>query len=327
MRTILIGFLCALPAFVLFGCYGSAMDKPFEAEQTITSVTMPPEGDTTKKPVETQPFSNPDHEKTVAFFKTEISQKNQTKTPPSLFENGGDFGECKTDYNPGFSSPDEEWYVCQSPYDIYLKNLDGKEIPFDPPGITIDDKVYWFSPIRWSGDSRFIWIGAGVTGGFAEYCDPVQSYKGLFRIDLSTGKTSATLPLNKQGYFIQFSPSGRNLGFIQDRSTLTLLDLISGKKSVYQEDQELSGAMIFSPDESYLAFSAQETGSDVNCKNAVLKIMDMASGEVDTYYSDPMNAPITFSYWDEPNLVGFNIHPDQSAVLDLASKIVTIDQP
>jgi hypothetical protein len=257
--------------------------------------TIPTQNDTDESLVSTPQESMPDMEKTAAFFKTEISfmgTKEVTQNP--LSENDNFFGECKPDYILGNFSPDENWYVCQAPYDIYLKNLDGKEVAFEPAGINKNNQIYWFSPIRWSGDSRFLWVGAGETGGFMEYCDPAQPYLGLFRIDTVTGITTATLPFSRNGYFFQFSPSGRYLGYIQERTKLTLLDIITGKKWEYMEPQELSGMMIFSPDESKMAFSTQETNANSNCRNATLKIMDNKTGDVDTYYRDPVNAPITF---------------------------------
>jgi len=85
--------------------------------------------------------------------------------------------------------------------------------------------------------------------------------------------------------------------------------------------------MIFSPDESKMAFSTQETEEDSNCKNATLKIMDNKTGDVDTYYRDPANAPITFSFWDEADLIIFNIYPDRAATINIQDRTVTITQP
>lgn len=313
----------------LFGCSGSRTNMVTPDIDGLNSpTTLPIQNDTAGSLLSTPQDSIPDKEKTAAFFKTEISfkgTKEVTQNPPGEKDNF--FGECKLDYIQGNFSPDENWFVCQTPYGIYLKNLDGNEIAFEPPGIDKNGQIYWFSPIRWSGDSRFIWVGAGETGGFAEYCDPAQPYLGLFRIDTATGKTTATLPLSKDGYNFQFSQFGKYLGYIQERTKLTVLDIISGKKWEYLEPQELSGMMIFSPDESKMAFSTQETDEDSNCKNATLKIMDNKTGDVDTYYRDPANAPITFSFWDEADLIRFSIYPDSAATINIQDRTVTITQP
>jgi hypothetical protein len=313
----------------LFGCSGSVTEViPPDTSGTLSPANIPNQKEIEESLLSTPQDTGQDRQKTAEFFKTEISDKatkQVTVNPKS--ENDKFQNECESDYIQGHFSPDENWYVCQTPYDIYLKNMDGKEVVFEPPGINKNDQIYWFSPILWSSDSRFIWVGAGETGGFAEYCDPAQPYLGLFRIDTTTGMTSATLPLSKNSYYFEFSPSGRYLGYIQGRTKLTVLDIITGNKWEYAEPQELSGAMLFSPDESKMAFSTQETSSDVNCRKATLKILDNSTGVVETYYRDPENAPITFSFWDESGLIGFDIYPDKSAIIDFHNRTVTITQP
>ncbi len=168
---------------LLFGCSGSVTKViPPEKRGTLSPANIPNQKETEEPLFSTPQDTGQDRQKTAEFFKTEISNKATkpaTENPQS--ENDNYLNECKPNYIQGNFSPDENWYVCQTPYDFYLKNVDSKEVVFEPPGITKNDKTYWFSPIRWSRDGRFIWVGAGETGGFAEYCDPAQPLLGTFQ--------------------------------------------------------------------------------------------------------------------------------------------------
>jgi hypothetical protein len=57
--------------------------------------------------------------------------------------------------------------------------------------------------------------------------DRCNRFKGS-GLDLETGYFTKTLPLDENLYSITFSPSGRYLAFIQARSKLTIVDLITG---------------------------------------------------------------------------------------------------
>ncbi len=278
-------------------------------------------------PTSTRELPVLEREKTASIFQTEIPRQSATEEiqpSPNEIEIGS--GVCKGDFIPGISSPDETWQTCVTPYDVYLVDPTGSEIAFDPSSINKDDQTYWFSPIRWSDDSRFLWIGTGETTGFSPFCDPAQPYLGLYRVDTQTGQTTSTLPFSADGYYFDFSPSGKYLAFIQEGSILTVMNIISGEKREFEDENELSGAMIFSPDENQLAFSTQETNELSGCVNSKLKILDFPTGEVETYYNDPESAPILFEAWANPDTINFQVYPDTFLTLNVEDKRITATQ-
>jgi hypothetical protein len=309
MKTIVMGLICAL----LAACTNRVT--------TISSISPQIQNST---PTSTRELPLLKREKTASFFQTEISRQTSTEEiypTPNVVVTG--FGVCKGDFIPGDSSPNEAWQTCFTPYDVYLVDPAGSEITFDPAGINKDDQKYWFLPIKWSNDSRFLWIGAGETTGFSPFCEQAQPYLGLYRIDTKTGLTTPTLPLSRLSYYFKFSPSGKYLAFIQNGSYLTVLNIITGQKREFKDENELSGEMIFSPDENSLAFSTQELSDFSGCLNSKLKILDFTSGEVDTYYNDPAKAPILFESWIESERINFRVFPDIYLTLSVQDKRIT----
>jgi hypothetical protein len=293
MKKILIGMVC----LILAACTGGV---------TPTSSPILPTKNPTVIPILPPPEKTP-------------------TLPPN--ENGDNLGECKPDYLQGDFSPDANWFICQTPFDIYFRNQDGKEVGFNPPGITKNNQMYWFSPIRWSGDSKFLWVGASGTTGGSSFCDIGQPYLGLFRIDIESGFTTATLPMNLDQYYLLFSPSGSHLAFIQGRSKLTVMNIISGGIKEYSDSQTLSGSLLYSPDESYLAFSTQEMSREFGCINSTLKILDIKSGDVEPYFNDPKIAPIILNDWDTSDLISFNLYPATFGKLDFRNRKIELNQP
>jgi hypothetical protein len=309
LKIILAGFFC------IFLATCTSMGA------TTLTVTSPNQNST---PSRTRELPAADREKTAAFFKTEISLQSATEViylPPNMNEGG--IGVCKGGFIPGDSSPNKAWQTCSTPYDVYLVDSAGSEITFNPSSINKDDQIFWVSPIRWSKDSRFLWIGLGETTGASPFCEPAQPYLGLYRIDTKSGQTSATLPLSRQSYYFKFSPSGKYLAFLQYGSYLTVIDLITGQKWEFKDENELSGEMIFSPDENSLAFSTQELSDFSGCLNSKLKILDFTSREVDTYYNDPEKAPILFESWIESERINFRVFPDSYLTLSIQDKRIT----
>ncbi len=309
MKTIVMGFMCALLAACTNRVTTMSTVSPQNQNSTLTS---------------TRELPLLEREKTASFFQTEISRQTaieEIHPSPHVVQTG--FGVCKGDFIPSDSSPNEAWQPCFTPFDVYLVDPGGSEILFDPAGINKDDQIFWFSPIKWSNDSRFLWIGAGETTGFSPFCEQAQPYLGLYRIDTKSGQTTPTLPLSRHSYYFQFSPSGKYLAFIQNGSYLTILNLITGQKWEFKDENELSGAMIFSPDENSLAFSTQELSDFSGCLNSKLKILDFSSGEVDTYYNDPERAPILFKSWEESERINFQVFPDTFLTLSVQDKRIT----
>jgi hypothetical protein len=287
------------------------------------------------------------------------------QTQIAEFPNNG--GSGQTD---GLLSPNGEWIFRNRDNleDIILKSKSGREIRINGTDLDPNGLAIWNTPIQWSSDSNYLWVAYGNTTGGRMDCDIGSYYLGLFRIDLQTGKVTATLSLDENGYVFQFSPSGRYLAFSQANSRpdgdvsfftgiskIIVMDLITGKKVEYKDPAQLSGSMLFSPDETRLAFSSQEEkpafpppeeARDFICIYPKLRIIDINSGNVETFYNGTGNfeyitdvpgeiefsfnetnrAPIELLFWDEPGLIWFRFFPEQYEVLNIEkNKISTVE--
>ena len=279
---------------------------------------------------------------------------NQEQTQIAEFPNNS--GTSQTgDYL--LLSPNGDWIIERNNNikDTILKNKSGREIYIDGTKLDPNNLAVWSQPFKWSRDSKYLWVAYGNTTGGSMDCDIGSYYLGLFRIDLQTGKVTATLPLDKNGYVFQFSPSGRYLAFSQANSNqdefgryfvkiskLVILDLITGNKVEYQDPAQLSGSMLFSPDETHLAYSSQEADSPpppdkdgyfFGCIKPKLRIISLDSGDVETFYNGTTDiekihnetgrAPIELLYWDKPGFIWFRFFPEEYKVLNIEKNTIT----
>jgi hypothetical protein len=81
--------------------------------------------------------------------------------------------------------------------------------------------------------------------------------------------------------------------------------------------------MIFSPDEKWLAISAQKNTSDYECTNPKLRIINIVTGEVDTLFSGIDFASLTLLYWDEPGLIWYYLYQNLYKEYDLLDNKIT----
>lgn len=172
-------------------------------------------------------------------------------------------------------SPDKKWLLldCGTFKDradnkMIVGNRSGtkwelKLVDFSVPQVSIEStplgSIY---PVHWSPDGAYLYFAsyAGWEGGGT--CFYGFGPRGLFRLDLLTGKTSAIVPLlpstDYGDYRISFSPNGRRLAYSKSYrkggNSFDLLDLRSGEKTTFPTEDD-NGDFTWSPDGASLAYS------------------------------------------------------------------------
>ncbi|HEU0296174.1 MAG TPA: hypothetical protein VFR47_25790 [Anaerolineales bacterium] len=151
---------------------------------------------------------------------------------------------CKDNYDPRSFSPDGLWMVeyCSSEDDqspiLTFSNKDTNVIwkmvyrDYIQQGEFLPDGG--LAVVHWSNDDRYVYFNSYVSGSGGEcfVSGNVLNYgKGLFRLDLQTGITTAILPLRENfvGYDFSFSPTGRRMIYENNLGSLNILDLHSGQ--------------------------------------------------------------------------------------------------
>jgi hypothetical protein len=120
--------------------------------------------------------------------------------------------------------------------------------------------------IRWTSNGQYAYF-ASLTGGEGGECFVgwLDSGRGLFRLDLQTGNTSAILPLFDDfgWYGFSFSPTDRRLVYGARSRDLQILDITTGQliNIASVNGFEQSGGYTWSPDGLKLAYS---TVLDIN---------------------------------------------------------------
>lgn len=214
------------------------------------------------------------------------------------------------------------------PQKLYFLNESKEEIYFQIPEEGHSGEWNYVSPVYWSNDSKYVWIEVVFEVGELNACFLTIPSQGLYRMEFPSGNTTVTLPIDKNGYFFQFSPSGRYLGFVSGEHDLTLLDLRTGSSKKFTGSQFITGSMAFSPDEQFLAFSAQNQNPNlIDCNDSTIKILSRDSGKVETYFTDPLSAPIDILFWDNADIIRFRYSRNKYASLDVKNrKVTTIGQ-
>lgn len=256
-------------AFLLAGCATAKPTAvPTVAEPTETSAPLPIATEVVELPTATsQPTDVP------ATSAPDVTQQAQTAILPLV-------GPCNNLSNPAISySPSGDWMVVtclgenQDGLTTKIVRTNGTKkwnISFNDVYIQpykADDANLskllkeTFIPVRWTVHEDFVYLAVPGSDENATY----KGYDGLFRLDLSTGKSTpvlrpATAPLSAS-YAFKFSPTGTKLAYINqavETIKVVMVDMGTGDENSFTLDARFTrgGGIVWSSDEKQLIVSA-----------------------------------------------------------------------
>jgi hypothetical protein len=199
-------------------------------------------------------------------------------------------------------------------YETYLK-------PYRTGDVNLSSMLQkTFIPVRWIKNEDFVYLAARTSGQDIAY----KGSDGLFRLDLSTGKSRPVLkpaiaPLIAT-YDFKFSPSGTKLAYINQAVqpiTIVIVDTGNGQENRITLDNKFSqgGSLLWSKDEQKLIVSVMDENK--NGGNAVI-LYDLETMENDyiTQQSASIYLPIE---WIDTNTIYAENYPEKWVYMDLST--------
>lgn len=250
---------------------------------------------------------------------------------------------CNFADQPIFYSPNKTWVVVtchgEKPEDgtiTKIARMDGSKSwslsfnelylkPYrqaDPKLGTLLQKA--FIPVRWTKNEDFVYLAIRTS----DEMTPFRGYDGLYRVDLSSGKTRATLkpaaaPVSIS-YDFKFSPDGIKLASINSSVkpvSIVITDTGTGDESKITLDARFTrgGGLLWSEDGMKLAVSVLDEGK--NGGNSVI-VYDLESMQ-NTYLVQASATVYQPVGWLGANLIYAESNPDGWVYIDLLSGTVT----
>ena len=180
-----------------------------------------------------------------------------------------------------------------------------------------------YIPVRWTIDESFVYLAVQSSTA----ATPYAGYDGLFRLDLSTGKTSpilkpATSPLSSS-YAFAFSSGGTKLAYInQTVKTVSIVidDATSGDEKRITLDARFTkgGNLLWSPDEKQLLVSVLD--ENTNGGNSLI-VYDLETGknELVSHQTESVYLPLK---WIDATTVYAQSRPGSWVYIDMQTRDV-----
>jgi hypothetical protein len=146
----------------------------------------------------------------------------------------------------------------------------------------------FLDPIHWTADGRYIFLGVAPSVSGPIY---YTVWRGVFRLDLLTGKTGETLPSTGAFAAISFSPDGKKMAIIQwprrpdDHISLNvkIVNVQNGERLTYPipEAYNQAGDLVWSPDGERIALGAAGIDYDGTGKEKfAVFTLDLTDGSI-----------------------------------------------
>lgn len=181
-----------------------------------------------------------------------------------------------------------------------------------------------FIPVRWTKNEDFVYLAIRTS----DEMTPFRGYDGLYRVDLASGKSRATLkpaaaPVSIV-YDFKFSPDGTKLAFINSSVkpvSIVISNTGSGDESKITLDAHFTkgGGLLWSDDGKKLVVSVLDEGK--NGGDSVI-VYDLESMQ-NTYLVQASATVYQPVGWLGANLIYAESNPDGWAYIDLLSGTVT----
>lgn len=181
-----------------------------------------------------------------------------------------------------------------------------------------------FIPVHWTKNEDFVYLAVPTVDEKAPY----KGYDGLFRLDLSTGKTSpvlrpATAPLSVS-YDFKFSPGGTKLAHMNQSLqsvTIVIVDTGTGEENRITLDGRFTqgGGLLWSPDEKQLIVSAFD--ANANGGHALI-VYDFETKKNEYIIQQSANTYVPLE-WLDANTIYAESYPGKWVNIDLVTKEVT----
>jgi hypothetical protein len=181
-----------------------------------------------------------------------------------------------------------------------------------------------FIPVRWTKNEDFVYLAVQIS----EKGDPYTGYEGLFRLDLSTGKSRpvlkpATAPLSTT-YAFKFSPNGNKLAYINQAVqpvAITIIDTGTGGENKITLDNRFGqgGNLIWSENEQKLIVSVLDAGK--NGGNSVI-LYDLATLKNEYVLQQSASTYLPLE-WVDANTIYAESYPGSWVYIDLGSGATT----
>jgi dipeptidyl aminopeptidase/acylaminoacyl peptidase len=177
-----------------------------------------------------------------------------------------------------------------------------------------------FIPVRWTKNEDFVYLAVqtNATG------NPYAGYDGLFRLDLSTGKSRpvlkpATAPLSTT-YAFKFSPNGNKLAYINQAVkpvAITIIDTGNGGENKITLDNKFSqgGNLVWSANEQKLIVSALDSGKNGG-NSVILYDLETMKNEYVLQQSTTTYLPLE---WIDTNTIYAESYPGSWVYIDLGT--------
>jgi dipeptidyl aminopeptidase/acylaminoacyl peptidase len=180
-----------------------------------------------------------------------------------------------------------------------------------------------FIPVRWTKNEDFVYLAVQTTSNDKSY----KGYDGLFRLDLSTGKSRPVLkpaiaPLSTT-YAFKFSPGGNKLAYINQSVqpvAIVIIDTGTGVENKITLDNRFSqgGSLLWSPDEKRLMVSVFDPGKNGG-NSVILYDLETMKNESILQQSTKTYLPLE---WVDANTIYAESYPGNWVYIDLMSKDV-----
>jgi len=325
----------ALLAFLLAAC---AAPAPTSAPTLaiVASATTAPVATATQPQPTAAPTLEPTATPSAATATPDIRQQEQASILPLV-------APCNFTDQPIFYSPNKTWVVVtclgEKTEDgtlTKIARMDGSKswsLSFNElylqPFRQLDPKLgdllqKAFIPVRWTKNEDFVYLAIQTS---AEKT-PFRGYDGLYRVDLASGKSRATLkpaaaPVSIV-YDFKFSPDGTRLATINSSVkpvTIVIANTGTGDESKITLDARFTkgGGLLWSEDGKQLVVSVLDEGK--NGGNSVI-VYDLESMQ-NTYLVQASAMVYQPVGWLGANLIYAESNPEGWAYIDLLSGTVT----
>jgi hypothetical protein len=181
-----------------------------------------------------------------------------------------------------------------------------------------------FIPVRWTKNEDFVYLAVQTNDSDVVY----KGYDGLFRLDLSTGKSRpvlkpATAPLSTT-YSFKFSPNGNKLAYINQAVqpvVITIIDIGTGSENKITLDNKFSqgGNLIWSANEQKLIVSVLDSGKNGG-NSVILYDLETMKNEYVIQQSASTYLPLE---WVDTNTIYAESYPGSWVYIDLGSGATT----
>lgn len=149
------------------------------------------------------------------------------------------------------------------------------------PDVDYADGGMWIA--HWSNDSRYAYFYTSLGGSVGEcFYEGYDTGRGLFRLDLQTGKTNEILPLNDNPvwYGFSFSPTDRRLVYGIRTIDLIILDITTGESInvAHEKDFSQGGGYVWSSNGQEFIYSTLFYKNPGERDSYSLRLVDARTG-------------------------------------------------